>query len=60
MYKFTFSERKRKLGTPGDVAEEFWEESDNATSASKKVMAGVLRAKADELDPQDKTVYRGY
>jgi len=36
-----------------------WIMTDDLTSTSKSVLAGILRAKADELDPQDKTVYRG-
>lgn len=36
-----------------------WAVVDELTTASKQVMAGLLRAKADELDPP-KAITRGY
>jgi len=36
-----------------------WQQTDQLTTTSKAALAGLLRSKADELDPVDKTTYRG-
>lgn len=55
MYRFTFEEARRKYtppteGQPSEAVDEY-HKTDALTTTSKAVMAGVLRAKADELDP---------
>jgi len=44
---------------PAPRDRENWIETDNVTTTSPTVMAGILRAKADELDPK-KPVTRDY
>lgn len=54
MYRgeFSVSRREYKTGEDGkQTTTDVWEVTDIATTASPAVMAGILRAMADELDP---------
>jgi hypothetical protein len=59
MFRGEFATRIRKYETNAETGKqeaveevvEAWETTDIVTTASEKVMAGILRAKADELDP---------
>lgn len=49
-------------GEPGASTQqdrEVWVETDVITSRDPKVIAGLLRAKAEQLDPKPKTIFRG-
>jgi hypothetical protein len=48
-----------KWQKPKPYSEEVWVETDSVTSSSKEVVAGLLRAKANELDPP-KAATRSY
>ena len=59
------SEERKVASSEGrslpDIFEE-WVETEDLSSHSSKVIAGFLRAKADELDPQEekKSTLRGF
>lgn len=61
MYRFTFEEARRRHTTPaeGQASEPIdeYHKTDALTTTSKAVMAGVLRAKADELDPLQRPMH---
>jgi hypothetical protein len=44
---------------PKEVRRQEWIESDQIATAKRASLAAYLRGLADELDPTDKTVYRG-
>lgn len=55
MFRGEFSMLRTKYQTNAETGQqeavEAWEVTDTVQTASKQVMAGILRAKADELDP---------
>jgi hypothetical protein len=56
-YQFRFAEMQRKHKTTASGQQEMietWVETDTTETSSKAVMAGILRAKANELDPPAK------
>lgn len=58
MLRFEYSELKRQYVDP-EHPEDVWTVTSSLQTSSKALMAGALRALADELDPPKKdTVYR--
>lgn len=55
MFRGEFSTLRAKYKTDPETGKQeqvdSWEVTDTVRTASKLVMAGILRAKADELDP---------